>query len=333
MDEAVKTGAISCIAHAGDSPASFEAALRSVNWVEELIVVDEESDDAILAIARRYTNRILSTKRVSRGDAVKNRYFENATNPWVLILDSDEHLAADAEEAIRTLIAEQGNRYDAFAIPRFNYIAGQIMRGSGWYPDPQVRLFRKDAVPGAGGTDGSTAITFQKDRLMTLAPPGCLHIHRASYRDLSDFITKQVALAVSDRYDSDPANFHFDDYVARAYENLAFRRDPERDGDLSHALALLMAWEAIIRGLIHWDRLQPRPPLPDLVALPIVENNQLTEKNQQIMQLQASLAWKFAAALRELEDRFLPAPTRRRRLYDKCVHAVKRLLLEGRAGS
>jgi hypothetical protein len=104
-----------------------------------------------------------------------------------------------------------------------------------------------------------------------LEPPGCLHLHHENYADLAHFVRKQLAYAVDDRYDDDPSRFRFEDYLERAYRELAVRRDPERDGDLSRALSLLMAWDAVVRGLLHWDRLRPRPPLPDAVALPPVE--------------------------------------------------------------
>lgn len=306
MDKTVKAEGISCIMHTCNSQATLEAALWSVTWVDELIIVDMGSADATLTIARKYTDRIFSTNKVPRVDGIRNDYLEKAENQWVLVLDSDEYLAADARDTIKKLIAEYGAHYDAFAIPRYNYIAGQIMRGSGWYPDHQIRLFRKGTVQWTDGIHISPRIISGHDRLMTLTPPSCLHIHHRNYEDLSHFITKQVTYAVNDHYDTNPETFHFDDYIACAYESLAFRRDPERDGDLSRALALIMAWDAIIRGLIHWDRLQPRPPLNDLVALPIKSgpDNRETYRSSFFTVLQRALKkWKqrgFKVVLRTI---------------------------------
>ena len=49
-------------------------------------------------------------------------------------------------EELRRLIREQGERYDAFALPRFNTICDQVLRGGLWYPDHQIRLFRRGTV-------------------------------------------------------------------------------------------------------------------------------------------------------------------------------------------
>jgi hypothetical protein len=112
-------------------------------------------------------------------------------------------------------------------------------------------------------------VTTGRRRLLELKPPCCPHIHHRNYENLRHFIRKQIDYALSNSYDSNPESFDYSAYVAGAYESMALRCDPEHDGDLSHALSLLMAWDSLIRGLIHWDSLQPRPPLSYLKALPI----------------------------------------------------------------
>jgi glycosyltransferase involved in cell wall biosynthesis len=239
-----------------------------VAWADELLVVDMASEDRTREIAAKYEARILEAPETPRVDGIRNRYLEEASHEWILVLDSDERLADDGEEEVRRLVAEAGTDVDAFAIPRFNTIAGQVMRGSGWYPDHQVRLFRKGTVRWDDVHHGGGKVVTGHARRRKLEPAGCLHIHHRNYEDLAHFVRKQVEYAITDRYDDDPAAFDFEEYVARAHESLAARRDPERDGDLSYALSLLMAWDTLVRGLLHWERLEPRPPLAAAVALP-----------------------------------------------------------------
>jgi hypothetical protein len=106
-------------------------------------------------------------------------------------------------------------------------------------------------------------------RLKELQPPGCLHIHHRNYRDLREFVRRQLDYALSERYEGAPEHFDFGDHVAQAYEQLALRKAPDQDGDISDALALLLAWDAVVRGLLRWDALEPRPPLGAMQALPI----------------------------------------------------------------
>ena len=258
---------VSCIIHTRNSADTLDKALDSVAWADEIIVVDMESTDSTRAIAAKYTQRILSTPIVPRVDGIRQQFLAEARHDWILVLDSDEYLAADAQVNVTHLLEQYGDRYDAFAIPRFNYIAGQIMRGSGWYPAPQIRLFRKGTVRWPDANHQLPEVI--TGRLLELEPPDCLHIHHRNYEDLRHFIRKQLDYALNDRYDSDPSTFDFSSYTAKAYQNLATHQDTEHDGDLSHALATVMAWDAVMRGLIHWDSLSPKPPLAMLTGLPI----------------------------------------------------------------
>ena len=259
---------LSCIVHTRDSEKTLERALKSVSWVDELIVVDMQSSDSTLEIAAKYDATILHTEIAPRIDGVRNDFLGQATQPWTLVLDSDEYLAEDAPENVQTILTEHGSDYDAFAIPRYNYLDGVPLMGAGRYPDYQTRLFRSGMVRWQDSNHNPPQVISGPARLMRLTPPGCLHIHHPNYQNLQEFIAKQVEYALNDTYPADPHDFQFSDYIARAHEQLAMRSEPEKDGDISHALAVVMAWDSVIRGLIHWDQLEPKPALAYLDALP-----------------------------------------------------------------
>lgn len=261
--------AITAIVHTRDSAETLAKALASLRWAEELIVADMDSRDETLEIARRYGARIIPLEPVPRVDGVRDRVTALAAHPWILVLDSDEWLAEDAESGVAALIAEQGDRFDAFALPRFNYVGEQWLRAQPWYPDNQIRLFRRGTVTWPDAIHVSPRMITGWQRLKELQPPGCLHIHHRNYRDLRDFVRRQLEYALSEQYDDRPERFDFGDHVAKAYEQLALRQAPDRDGDLSQAVALLLAWDAVVRGVLHWESLDPRPPLGAMQALPI----------------------------------------------------------------
>jgi glycosyltransferase involved in cell wall biosynthesis len=262
------TERISCVVHTRNSAATLATALGSVAWADEIVVVDMASTDETAEIARAHGATLIGIPPTERVDGVRNQALEHAAGEWILVLDSDEHLAADAGPALRALIAASGREYDAFALPRFNLIAGQVMRGGMWYPDHQVRLFRRGTVRWTDSHHRHPEVVTGPHRVLELTGPGSVHLHHRNYESLSHFLRKQLDYALTDRYDPDPTRFSFAAYLARAHEQLALRLDREQDGDLSHALALALAWDAVIRGLVHWERLDPRPPLPALTALP-----------------------------------------------------------------
>ena len=261
---------ISVLIHTRDAGQTLPRALASVAWAEDRVVIDMESRDGTCALAERAGARVVTVPPSPRVDDVRTACLAHARCEWILVLDADEWLADDADDAVQDLIRTHGGTTDAFAIPRFNAIAGRILRGTGWYPDHQIRLFRRDCVRWMGGVHRPPEVTTGPARLLRLAPPDCLHLHHENYATLTAVIEKQVRYAVADDYPTDPEAFDFGSYVQAAYDELARRQDPARDGELSTALALVMAWNALVRGLVHWDRLPEKPALGPAFCLPIV---------------------------------------------------------------
>lgn len=261
---------ITIITHTRNSAQHLPHMLATTAWADQRIIIDMASSDNSVALAEQAGCQILHTEVAPRVDAIRNQYLEHASNDWLLVLDSDEYLANDAPQAIAALIDGCDASIEAFSIPRFNYIGDTLLRSSGWYPDHQIRLFRKGCVRWADSNHRPPTVRGGRDALQVLEPPACLHIHHHNYRDLRELLSRQLNYALNDVYASDTAEFDYGDYVTRAYQTFAARHHPEDDGDLSTALATIMAWDAVIRGLIHWDQLDRQPSLEQAFALPVV---------------------------------------------------------------
>lgn len=291
MPSTDKRGDLTVITHARDAAGGLSKLLPTVRWAAEVIIIDMQSSDNTAAVARAAGARVLSTRLHPRVDAIRNRYLEEARTEWILVLDADEYLADDAPALVDRLIQEKGADYDAFAIPRFNRIGTRILRGSGWYPDPQVRLFRRGCVRWTDSIHHPPDVVTGPRRLHRLTPPDCLHLHHDNYPDLSAFIERQLRYALQDVYD--PDRYCSGDYLTAAYAEFARRHDPGADGDLSRALAIVMAWDKVMRGLIHWDRLDPKPSLEDFFTLPVAVKERDLER-------ELSAARATSAALEEV---------------------------------
>lgn len=259
---------VTVVVHARDAAAGLAKLLPTVRWAGEIIVVDMESTDGTADVARAHGARVLPVRLHPRVDAVRNEFLAEVKTGWVLVMDADEYLVDDGPELVAALIAEHGQRYDAFAIPRLNRIAGQVMRGSGWSPDKQIRLFRRGTVRWSDSTHRPPEVVTGRERLLLLDPPDCLHIHHDNYPNIQAFIERQVRYALNDTYDLE--RYEPERYAAAALAAFARRHDPAVDGDLSRALAVIMAWDQVIRGLIHWDRLADKPSLEGYLTLPSI---------------------------------------------------------------
>jgi glycosyltransferase involved in cell wall biosynthesis len=122
---------------------NIRAACESVSWADEILVVDSESTDDTTAIAAECGARIIS--RPWPGFALQKQFAaDQATHEWVLSLDADERVSTDLRSTIdglRSLSDEE--LAHGYRIPRRSFYMGRWIRGGGWYPDLQLRLFRR----------------------------------------------------------------------------------------------------------------------------------------------------------------------------------------------
>ena len=124
--------------------ANIRAALESVRWAEELVVVDSGSTDDTLRIAGEIADRVTAHDWAGYG-AQKNHATELAAHDWVLSLDADERVSPALAREIRALLqAEPAAR--GYRIPRVTRYLGRWIRSTDWYPDHQLRLYDRRAA-------------------------------------------------------------------------------------------------------------------------------------------------------------------------------------------
>lgn len=121
----------------------IQRCLESVaGWANEIVVVDDESTDRTVDIVSRYTDRIIIRKMEIEGRQ-RNFAYAQAKNLWVLSLDADEIVTEGLKAEIKDALTRH-TQYNGFTIPRRNFIGDYWVRYGGWYPSPQLKLFRKD---------------------------------------------------------------------------------------------------------------------------------------------------------------------------------------------
>jgi len=119
---------------------SLEKSLASVQWADEIVVVDSFSTDRTVEIARRYTEKVVQHPWQGYGRQ-KNLALDRVAGPWVLSLDADEVVTPELAVEIRGLLAGRPERC-GYSIPRVTWYLGRPLRHV-WYPDRKLRLFRK----------------------------------------------------------------------------------------------------------------------------------------------------------------------------------------------
>ena len=115
-------------------------AIRSVHWVDEIVVVDSESTDETRQIAESLGASVIVNKWPGFS-AQKQLAVDRAAHDWILSLDADERVSDELRAEIESVRNASGASADGYRIPRLSYYMDRPIRHSGWYPDLQLRLF------------------------------------------------------------------------------------------------------------------------------------------------------------------------------------------------
>src|SRR5262245_51257942 len=123
--------------------SNIKAACESVAWADEIVVVDSNSTDATRSIAEACGAQVI-TKAWPGFSAQKQFAVEQTQHDWIFSLDADERVSDKLKQSIRELQKKPDTELaDGYEIARRTYYQQRWIRGGGWYPDRQLRLFRK----------------------------------------------------------------------------------------------------------------------------------------------------------------------------------------------
>jgi glycosyltransferase involved in cell wall biosynthesis len=119
----------------------MERCLASLKWVDELIVVDDESTDGSADMARAHGAQVFA-RRLDRFDAQRNFGADQSRCAWILAVDADEAVPAALAEEIRATI-DRPDAADVYGIPFCQKLFGRWPRHGSW-GDPLYRLYRRE---------------------------------------------------------------------------------------------------------------------------------------------------------------------------------------------
>jgi (heptosyl)LPS beta-1,4-glucosyltransferase len=158
------------------------AALESVSWADEIIVVDASSTDDTVAIAGRHGARI-EVRPWSGYSDQKNFAAGLASHDWILSLDADERVTPGLAREIRDLL-HRGPQHKGYRVSRVTYYLGRWLHSTDWYPDYQLRLYDRRC---GGWNPRRVHESFE----LRDGRPGRLrhHLEHYAYRDVSDHVT------------------------------------------------------------------------------------------------------------------------------------------------
>lgn len=159
--------------------ANIRELCESIKWVDEIVIVDSFSSDRTREIAAEFTDKIYEYE--FKGYKDKHEFADSkTTGDWILWMDADERVTPELRSEIEAL-KEREILPDGFEMPRRTWFAGRWIKHSGWYPDYQMRLYRKEASFWGGVAPHETArVNGKVERLSG-------HILHYTKKDLSEY--------------------------------------------------------------------------------------------------------------------------------------------------
>lgn len=174
---------------------SLSRALASLSGIaDEVVVVDAGSTDGTEKIAREHGAVFLARKWTNYGEQ-KNFAAASASNDWILSLDADEELSGKLRISLQEW-KEGSPKFSVYEVPRRAWYLGAWIKHSGWYPDYQRRLYRRDAAQFSGIIHESLRFEGRPGRL----EGDLLHYTVRSFREHEEKVEHYTTLAAQQMY-------------------------------------------------------------------------------------------------------------------------------------
>lgn len=249
---------LSVVISAFNNEKEIGDCLKSASFADEIIVVNNSSTDKTLEIAKKYTDKIFTKPNNPMLNVNKNFGFSKATGEWILSLDTDERVTPELQKEIKEKIVNCKLKIENFAdgywIPRKNIIFGKWIEHTGWYPDRQLRLFKRG--------EGKFPEEHVHEMVKVEGEIGEIggHILHYNYESISQFLQKLGTIYGPNEAEQlikkgyafdwrDSIRFPVKEFLSRF-----FAREGYRDGFHGLMLSLLMAFYHFIVFSYIWEK-------------------------------------------------------------------------------
>lgn len=177
---------ISVVINTKNAAKTLAQALESVVWATETIVMDMKSSDNTTSIAEKFAANVFTHPDVGYVEPARNAALEKASGDWILVLDADEEVPETLATRLQQL-AQGDATADAYYLPRKNIVFSTWYQYAGWWPDYQMRFFKKGVVNWPAEIHQQPHITGTTDYL---APQEHNAITHHNYQTIEQFLSR-----------------------------------------------------------------------------------------------------------------------------------------------
>lgn len=177
---------ISAVVNVKNAESTIERCLQSLKWADEIVVVDNVSSDRTVELAKKYTDNVyIYETQHGYVEPIRNFAIEKAKGDWILIVDVDEEIPETLSQKLHELV--NNTDFDFYQLPRKNIMFGSWFAGSGWWPDYNIRFFKKGAVNWTDAIHRPPKTEGNGSRLPAEEQYAIIHYH---YESISQFMAR-----------------------------------------------------------------------------------------------------------------------------------------------
>ena len=175
-----------------DEAANLAQTLPTLDWCDEIVVVDAGSTDTTVEIAKKYTTKIYSYPDWQGFGIQRQRAQSHATGDWVLMLDADERVTPELRDEIQRVVTAN-DQDKVYSLGRLSWVFGRFIRHGGWYPDYVIRLYPRSRA-GYGDEQVHEKLHFPDSTDVVRLKGDLLHY---TYRDMEHYLVKSANYAAA----------------------------------------------------------------------------------------------------------------------------------------
>lgn len=241
---------LSVVIFAKNSERTIERCLESVKFASEIIVIDMGATDQTQELSRSRCHRYLFSK-ADYVEPVRDWGVGQTKNQWVLVLDADEELSPGLATTCQSYLEKPTGL--AVAMARKNIMFGRIVTSSGWWPDYQIRLFKRGAVTWGKQIHRPPQVKGKLDKFKASEDQSIIHHQINSvdeYLDRIRLFTLVEAANIQEKISPELAGKAFFDEFNRRF----FLMKGYADSDLGLYLAMLQSFYQFLTKLRLWEQ-------------------------------------------------------------------------------
>lgn len=245
---------ISVVINTLNEAENLARAIKSVDWADEIIICDMHSDDGTVDVANKLGAKVVFHKREEFVERARNFALSKAGNDWILVIDPDEEIPSTLAKRLQQ-IADDLKQVDYVRVPRKNIIFGRVMSASMWWPDYNVRFFRKGVASWSDKIHQSPKVTGEGIDLPAEEEFAITHYH---YSSVVQFLERMIRYTKVQAEELMGQGYKFEwkdlikkplsEFLSRFFANKGFE-----DGLHGLGLSLLQSFSFLIVYLRIWE--------------------------------------------------------------------------------